>query len=204
MRAAAGSTRTCKPVERVVGRVGHDRRPSTPGQRDEPVAARAAGSRVSRARTAAWSRLSQASSAAMVPAMPSLPTFMPRPMPLFCRKAARTSALPPGDDAGGRTAQELVRAVDRDVGAAREEAAQIVFRRGVDDDRHARRVRDLGHLLQRQAGRIARCGARRRTAPPRCAAPIAPASWYGRTSVACPTGTTRAPASRIACSTGAP
>ena len=43
--------------------------------------------------------------------------------------------LAPGDDARGRAAQEFVAAVDDDVGALVEEAMQIVFRGGVDDDR---------------------------------------------------------------------
>ena len=46
-------------------------------------------------RTAAWSRCAQASRAAIAPAMLSLPTFMPRPMPQFCRNAARTRSLRP-------------------------------------------------------------------------------------------------------------
>jgi hypothetical protein len=37
----------------------------------------------------------EASKAAMAPTMPSLPTFMPRPMPRFCRYAARTRSLRP-------------------------------------------------------------------------------------------------------------
>ena len=50
--------------------------------------------------------------------------------------------LAAGDDAGGRAAEELVAAVERDVGAARQEALEVVFRRGVDDDRDALRVAD--------------------------------------------------------------
>src|SRR3546814_9881736 len=57
--------------------------------------------------------------------------------------------LPAGHDAGGRAAQELVRAVDGDVAAALQEAFQVVFGGGVDDDRNAAGMRDGGELLER-------------------------------------------------------
>ena len=83
-----------QPVERVVGRIGLDRRATMPGHADSRSCQRSSAA-ASRSRTPAWSRLAQASSAAIAPAMPSLPTFMPRPMPWFCRQAARTSSLRP-------------------------------------------------------------------------------------------------------------
>ena len=102
----------------------------------------------SRARMAAWSRSPQASSAAMAPAMLSLPTFMPRPMPQFCRNAARTRSLRPATMPAVGPPRNLWRAVDDDVGARGEEAREIVFGCGVDDHRHAARAADGAELHQ--------------------------------------------------------
>ena len=61
--------------------------------------------------------------------------------------------LAPGDDPGGGAAQELVGAVDGDVRAGGEEAPEIVFRRRVDDHRHAMRAADRGELGAARSGR---------------------------------------------------
>src|SRR5690606_38708380 len=57
--------------------------------------------------------------------------------------------LAPGDDAGGRAAQELVRAVDGEVRALGEEALEVVFGRRVDDHRDAAGVADLAEGRKR-------------------------------------------------------
>ena len=141
---------------------------STPGSRPKRSSHSSRWSR-SRARTAAWSRTAQASSAAMAPAMLSLPTFMPRPMPPVLQEGGAHQILAPGDDAGGRAAQELVGAVDDDVGARGEKALEIVFGGDVDDHRHAAGVADRGELGERDLAVTARRGARPRRAPRRCA-----------------------------------
>ena len=109
----------------------------------------------------------------------------------------------PGDDPGGRRAQELVGGVERQVGAFAQELAQIVFGGGVDDDRHALGVSDLRETRQRDHpglhGVMGDDVERRRGFGASAAS-----SSYSAADVACPTAAMSAPARRIAWSTGAP
>ena len=146
--ASAGSTRTSSRSSGLS--VGSGTIAAVEARQAGPGApATARDGRARSARTAAWSRCAQASSAAIAPAMLSLPTFMPRPMPPVLQERRAHQVLAPGDDAGGGAAQELVGAVDDDVGAGGEEALQVVFGRRVDDHRHAARAADPAELGQR-------------------------------------------------------
>lgn len=60
--------------------------------------------------------------------------------------------LRPGDDAGGRAAEEFVAGIKHEVGAVGEEARQIIFGCRVDDDWHAALMRDFGEYFQRDLG----------------------------------------------------
>src|SRR4029453_16889911 len=58
--------------------------------------------------------------------------------------------LAAGDDARGRSAEELVGTVDRQVGAGGEEPPEVVFRGQVGDDRDPARVADLREARERE------------------------------------------------------
>ncbi len=57
--------------------------------------------------------------------------------------------LPTGHHSRGGAAQELVPAVDDDVGAFLREPTQVILRRRIDDHQHVTRMRDFHYALQR-------------------------------------------------------
>ena len=57
--------------------------------------------------------------------------------------------LAPGDNAGGGTAEEFVARIDDDIGALGQEPLQIIFGRGIDDDRHVLGAADRGEVFER-------------------------------------------------------
>ena len=135
MRRPGRVDRHLQAVERVVGRVGHDHRGHA-GQPGEALAPQLEVAVLARP------------DGGMVAPLPGLERGDGADHALLADLHAAADAAvlqeggahqlaAAGDDAGGRPAEELVRAVDDDVGAAGEEAGQVVFRGGVDDHRHA-------------------------------------------------------------------
>src|SRR4051794_36854074 len=54
-----------------------------------------------------------------------------------------------GDDPGSRATEELVTGIDHKIGAAGDEPREIIFRCGIDDDRHTGAPADFGEASER-------------------------------------------------------
>ena len=135
-------------VERIVGRVGldHRRHPGPPGEGPLPeleiAASRARGCRRGRASPRPRGRPIVADDAFLADLHAAADAAV-------LQEGGAHQVLAPGDDAGGRSAKELVAGIERDVGALREEALEVVFGRRVDDHRNAARVAGLGEFVER-------------------------------------------------------